>query len=302
MSEITQAEKYLLDQIRQGRPEGWSQLIERYQGRLLAFARSRLPQRADAEDVVQETFLAFLKTLSNFRGEASLETWLFTILRRKIIDIYRSQRSKVTCLLQDVYKPAEGDSRGANPFSQMPAPDPTASWYVRRDEQYHLQREALTGALRELVNGFKKSLNFRDLQIVEMLFYCHLSNKDVAEIAKVSDKNIAVIKHRCLKQVRELVAGFGRADDLSSPDFECLLNEVWETQRLSCPKRSTVGAYLLKTLDKAWHDYVGFHLNKLGCHFCRANLEDLKQQTTEEDTSTLRKRIMESTVGFLHKG
>ncbi|MCK4628605.1 MAG: sigma-70 family RNA polymerase sigma factor, partial [Sedimentisphaerales bacterium] len=228
MSEITQAEKYLLDQIRQGRPEGWSQLIERYQGRLLAFARSRLPQRADAEDVVQETFLAFLKTLSNFRGEASLETWLFTILRRKIIDIYRSQRSKVTCLLQDVYKPAEGDSRMADPFSQMAAPDPTASWYVRRDEQYHLQREALTGALRELVDGFKKSLNFRDLQIVEMLFYCHLSNKDVAGIMGMSEKAVALIKHRSLKQIRKRIESSRIPIGPSSEDFENLMTDVWK--------------------------------------------------------------------------
>ena len=38
----------------------WSDFVSRYQGRLLRFARAKLPQRADAEDVVQETFVAFL--------------------------------------------------------------------------------------------------------------------------------------------------------------------------------------------------------------------------------------------------
>jgi hypothetical protein len=46
---------------------------------------------------------------------------------------------------------------------------------------------------------------------------------------------------------------------------------------------------------------VDFHLNTLGCHFCRANLEDLKPQAAEEVPPVLRARIMESTVGFLKK-
>ena len=39
MAELTQADRYLLDQIRRGDGEGWSALVARYQGRLLAFAR-----------------------------------------------------------------------------------------------------------------------------------------------------------------------------------------------------------------------------------------------------------------------
>jgi len=302
MSEITQAEKYLLEQIRRGSAQAWAQLVERYQGRLLAFARSRLPQRADAEDILQDTFLSFLKGLANFRQEASLETYLFTILRRKIINTYRSKASRDTCLLQDLYQSAVGaDSTAGDPFAHFAAPDPTASWYVRRDEQHLLQQQALSEALRDLVNGFKKNLNFRDLKIVEMLFYCRLSNKDVADIAGLSDQNIAVIKHRCLKQVRDSIAHRHLSADLSLPDFESLMNTVWQSQRLSCPKRSTIGAYLLKTLEKDWTDYVDFHLHRLGCHFCRAYLEDLKEKTAQKENTTLRRRIMESTVGFLHK-
>ena len=56
-----------------------------------------------------------------------------------------------------------------------------------------------------------------------------------------------------------------------------------------------------EVLDEAWRDYVAFHLDKLGCEFCRANLEDLKQQSGRDDTSTFRKRVMESTIGFLSK-
>lgn len=300
MNNISQAEQYLLGQIRQGDNQAWSQLVNRYQGRLLHFAQAKLPQRADCEDIVQETFVSFLKSLNNYRQNCSFETYLFTIIRRKIIDVYRRKQSKDMGLIQDIYKTTRyGDP--CNAFENLPAPDHTGSWYARRDEQYHLQQQALSEALLELVNEFKKSLNFHDLEIIELIFYCHLSNRDIAQIMNLKGKNIALIKHRCLKKIRENISRLKVSIEPLSDNFENLLNEVWRQQRLSCPKRSTIGAYLLETLDKDWHCYVDFHLKKLGCHFCQANLEDLRRQTAENKTSDLHVRIMESTIGFLRK-
>ena len=91
MAELTEADRYLLERISRGQADGWSQLVERYQGRLLAFARSRL-RKEEAEDLVQDTFIAFLEGLKNFRENASVETFLFTILRRKLIDFFRGKQ------------------------------------------------------------------------------------------------------------------------------------------------------------------------------------------------------------------
>ncbi|MBN1845416.1 MAG: sigma-70 family RNA polymerase sigma factor [Sedimentisphaerales bacterium] len=299
MNSLSQAEEYLLQQVRRGSPDGWSQLVNRYQGRLLAFAQSKLKRRSDAEDIVQETFIGFLKGLDRFRGEASLETYLFTILRRKIVDSYRSGKARDVCLLQDVYDSRRSEDRDSDPFQKIAGDDPTASTYLRRDEQLDRQRHALADALLELANGYKQSLNFRDLQIVELLFYAQFGNRDVAQVVDISEKAVAVIKHRCLKQVREHIQRLKFSDIVRHEQFESLLTQVWESLRPSCPKRSTIGAFLLETLDDAWQQYVHFHLHTLGCHFCRANLEDLQKQTRSDDTVKLRNRIMESTVGFL---
>lgn len=300
MSNISQAERYLLEQIRQGDSRAWSQLVNRYEGRLLNFAQAKLTQRADCEDIVQETFISFIKGLYNYRQDCSLETYLFVILRRKIIDTYRRKQSDDIGLIQDIYKTTHYE-RQSNAFEDFPAPQHTGSWYVRRNEQYHLRQSALSEALSSLVNGFKKSLNFRDLEVVELVFYCHLSNSDIARIINLSEKRIALIKHRCLKQVREHIAKLNVSIEPSLNNFENLLNEVWELQRFSCPKRSTIGAYLLKTIGQNWRSYVDFHLNKIGCQFCQANLKDIQRQTAENKKSDLHVRIMESTVGFLHK-
>lgn len=297
---VTEAEQYLLDKIRRGNEHAWSEFVDRYRGRLLSFARTKLLQQADAEDSVQETFIAFIKGLPNYRGECGLETYLFVLLRRKIIDTYRSRTARHACLIQDTYD-TQGDERPSDPFANVAGPEQTASWYARADEKCDLQKVALADAVSRLVDGFRKSLNFRDLQITELLFYCQLSNKDVGRIMEMNEKAIALIKHRSLKQIRAHVESSHIPVGPSSAEFENILTETWEFQRPSCPKRSTIGAHLLGTLDEQWHKYVDFHVNTLGCKFCRANLEDLKAQSDKSQSTKLRARIMQSTAGFLSR-
>ena len=117
----------------------------------------------------------------------------------------------------------------------------------------------------------------------------------------LKEKAIALIKHRSLKQIRKRIEASRIPVGPSSEDFENLMTDVWKLQRFSCPKRSTIGAYLLGTLDSKWRQYVDFHVNKIGCRFCMANLQDLQTQNVKKQSKQLRARIMESTAGFLKK-
>ena len=57
--------------------------------RLLRFARLQLRNDAVAEDVVQEAMLAAVENIARFEGAAALATWMFAILKNKIIDEFR---------------------------------------------------------------------------------------------------------------------------------------------------------------------------------------------------------------------
>ncbi len=317
---VTKGEQYFLDRIRQGDEQVWADFVSRYRGRLVRFARAKLPQRADAEDVVQETFVAFLRSISRYRGECDLETYLFALIRRKIIDSYRSAGARKVCLIQDAWDSDHEEEGSSDLLDVVPSPAQTASWYARADEQQSIEKTILAEALSDLVDGLKKNLNLRDLQIIEMLFYCQIPNKEVAKKMGLDEKAVALIKHRNLKQIRENVgrrlgiaerdasSGLRHAKDdphdarRTTQDGEIpdsLLTDLWEYYRFSCPKRNTIGAYMLGTLEPDWHKYIEFHLNTLGCRFCRANLDDLQSQSQETQHEAFQARIMESTIGFL---
>jgi len=71
-------------------PNKW---IDSYSDYLYNYTITRVSDREMAQDLVQDTFFAGLKSMKNFKGEASERTWLVSILKRKIIDHYRKINS-----------------------------------------------------------------------------------------------------------------------------------------------------------------------------------------------------------------
>jgi RNA polymerase sigma-70 factor (ECF subfamily) len=73
-------------------PDKW---VDRYGDALYGFALARVSNKQTAEDLVQETFLAAVKSQERFKGQSSEKTWLFGILKHKVIDHYRKHKSLV---------------------------------------------------------------------------------------------------------------------------------------------------------------------------------------------------------------
>ncbi len=80
----------LLRRINHGQQAAFRALVDRHARYLYGIAFSLTGQAADAEDVVQETFIAVVN--SKFRGESAVRTWLVQILVRRAAMLRRSKR------------------------------------------------------------------------------------------------------------------------------------------------------------------------------------------------------------------
>lgn len=81
------------------------------------------------------------------------------------------------------------------------------------------------------------------------------------------------------------------------------LGEIWRRNRLSCPSREQLGGFLLRALPESQIQYVHFHIETIGCRVCKANLEDLKRQRTEDRQvrSKRQSRYFQSSVGYIQE-
>lgn len=69
------------------------QIYTDYSGKVMAYIRARIRNKADAEDLLSEVFEKIMKKIEGFDPEkASLNTWIFTVTRNTVIDHYRRSR------------------------------------------------------------------------------------------------------------------------------------------------------------------------------------------------------------------
>jgi len=288
----SEAERYLVKQVRAGDENAWRQLIERYQGRLTAYARRRLGGAADVDDVVQETMVGFVQSLSTYDADRSLETYLFAILRNQINRVWR--------------KKGATKEAGFDPLDEMDsdvlvAGAESPSGWLAGAELTDQQEAALAEALRQMVRGLRDRERLEDLQVVELSFYAGGRNKAIAKQLGRDEKHVAGIKFRAIEKVRELIGR--RLDrDASGADLasELTVSSVWRRHLVSCLKRSTVGAYQLGVLEEPWLSYATFHLKTVRCELCLANAADVESED-DDGYAALRRQVFASSVGFLSR-
>jgi RNA polymerase sigma-70 factor (ECF subfamily) len=91
--EVIDADDHLLRRIARGDAGAWPVLVERHLGAVTGFAWTVLGDRAEAEDVAQETFVRLMRKSPDWRpGGAKLRTWIFRVAMNLSTDRWRRLR------------------------------------------------------------------------------------------------------------------------------------------------------------------------------------------------------------------
>ncbi len=190
----------LVQRIRSQDAEAWQELIARYERRLLSFVEPRLGDRSAAEDVVQETFLGFLRALPNYDPATPLESFLFAIAAHKLKDVLR-QRGRRPFL--SIFQHEDEDSNPHEPVGR----NRRASTLARSAEQRKTEELLLSKTLRDLIQSWYSRGEFERLACLELLFVLGWPNKDVATELGISEQ--AVANHKSFV-VQKLKAAAGK--------------------------------------------------------------------------------------------
>jgi RNA polymerase sigma-70 factor (ECF subfamily) len=73
------SDQLLVERVQRGDKNAFSLLVMRYERKLLRLVMRYIRDSAEAEDVVQESFIKAYRALANFRGECAFYTWLYRI-------------------------------------------------------------------------------------------------------------------------------------------------------------------------------------------------------------------------------
>lgn len=209
-------ESTLVARLRAGEMEAFDQLVEEYQALVYALALRILNDAEDARDATQETFLKVYRHFGNFRGAASLKTWIcrIAINQARSADRWRRRRRRNdTTSLDAPWGPSLGvngrTNGGANSDDQRAPIDYLQSQYATPEDETlsRERRSTIERGLRQLKKDFRIAVILRD---IEGLSY--------EEIAWVTEVSVGTVKSRIARgremlretiQAGERVLGFG---------------------------------------------------------------------------------------------
>ena len=92
ISVMKQENAEIVQGLRRRNPDLLDQLIERYHYRLMRYLLHLTGNRETAEDVFQETWVRVLERGHQYNGKAKFETWLFSVARHLVIDLFRKKK------------------------------------------------------------------------------------------------------------------------------------------------------------------------------------------------------------------
>lgn len=177
------SDEELVLMAKRGDPEAFSGLYLRYFPLVYNRVRYVIPDE-DVEDITQEVFLAVLKSLSGFRGEARFTTWLRTLINRRVADYYRRYYKK-----EGRHDP-ETEGRLAMPGTELAISEET----TQAEERIALRR-----AYSQLPNRYREILILRFAEELPFHGIAGLSGQSLEATKSLFRRAIAALRNELKK-------------------------------------------------------------------------------------------------------
>jgi RNA polymerase sigma-70 factor (ECF subfamily) len=187
---VLTAERDLVARLRRGDDAAFEELVRTHAGRMLAVARRLLRSDDDAQDALQEAFLAVYKAIGHFNQESRLGTWLHRIVVNAALMKLRSRGRRPEGSIEDLLPKFQEDGHHADP------PDPwqeSASEIVARGEM----RACVRRSIDELPDNYRTVLLLRDID--------ELDTDETAKIMGLTPNAVKVRLHRARQALRSLI-------------------------------------------------------------------------------------------------
>jgi RNA polymerase sigma-70 factor (ECF subfamily) len=180
----------LASRVQAGDAAAFELLMRRYNQRLYRLARSMLRDAAEAEDAVQDGYLAAYQSMAAFRGEASLATWLSRVVVNQCLARLRRQARRDNILPMVSMGGPDEQEVPAMPANDDDAPDRAL---VRAELRAVLERK-----LDELPESFRTVFVLRSVE--------ELSVEETARTLNLPEATVRSRHFRARSMLRESLA------------------------------------------------------------------------------------------------
>jgi RNA polymerase sigma-70 factor, ECF subfamily len=187
--------------LKRGDESVFADLVDAYSPGLMRMAQMFVRDRAVAEEVVQETWLAVLRGIDRFEGRSSLKTWIFRILINTAKT--RAQREARSIPFSAA---AHDDESSVDP-DRFLGPDHryAGGWMMGPSEWQTPEEELLQGETREAIMQAIDQLPEAQRAVITLRDVEGFPADEVAAALGITDGNQRVLLHRARSKVRNAI-------------------------------------------------------------------------------------------------
>lgn len=170
----------------------YSKLIDDYQQKVFGTCISFVPNAEDAEDIAQDVFVEVFNSISKFKGESKLSTWIYRITTNKCLEFIRKKNTKKRfAFMQSITGNAIPIDK-TNYFTEINHPG------------ILLENKELNATLFKAINSLPESQS--------IIFTLHkVDGKSYQEIAEITNKTLSSVESvmfRAKKNLQKLLKDF----------------------------------------------------------------------------------------------
>src|SRR6478752_455162 len=171
----------------------FSDLVERFQHRLVAVMHHLVGSADEAEDLAQEVFLRVYRTRKKYTPKAKFSTWLFTIANNLALNALRDRQRRPVLPLE---------VRDSGPLG----PRPTENLAPTKDEPpaHNLQQQELADVIRRALDG----LNERQRMAIVLNKFEDMNYAEIAEVMGLTTKAVKSLLSRARMNLRAALTGY----------------------------------------------------------------------------------------------
>jgi RNA polymerase sigma-70 factor (ECF subfamily) len=179
-------QKELINQLKAGNENSFKLLVETYKDKVLSTCYYFLHDKLDAEDVAQDVFIEIYRSISDYREDAQLSTWIYRIAVNKSLDFIRKKkRKKRFAYVVSFWRNTEEKAELQVPSSENP----------QRDLEQEERIDILNNAINSLPENQKAAITLSK--------YDGISNKEIADILETSVSAVESLIHRAKKNLHK---------------------------------------------------------------------------------------------------
>ncbi len=190
MADIDQDHE-LLERIRAGDKTACDDCIRLHSPGIYRLALRLMRDQADAEDVVQETFLSAFKGIDRFDGRSGLSTWLYRIAFNAAMMRLRRKRPE--------FVPVDAADESGD---DLPTPKALVDWCLLPEQELERTeaREEMERAIGDLPPKLRAVFVMRELE--------ELSTEETAQALGLTEQAVKTRLHRARLLLRERLTGY----------------------------------------------------------------------------------------------